>query len=100
MAIKTKTIHVELFGGEQDGYTADIETEGRWPNMFFVHRACDNQRISEARDPQLKRLLNDSLAILAYEFSKADPRDGVKGGKVYRYDRCEARDRALSDPAV
>lgn len=101
--VKEQTIYVQLFGGEQDGFSVETKTvDGKWPDVFYVHRACDNKRISDAErtgDPELIELTN-YLAILAYEFKQADPKEGVKGGKQYRYDRAEHADRKLTDPAL
>ncbi|ACH62080.1 hypothetical protein MYRNA_72 [Mycobacterium phage Myrna] len=100
--VKKKTIYVQLFGGEQDGFEAELELDhgSRWPDMFYVYPVCRTGEIKDARDPELQKLLVDNLSILAYEFHSADPRDGVRGGKIYRYRRCESADKALTDPAV
>lgn len=101
-----KTIFVQLYLGEQDGYTAEIQTEnGIWPSYFYVHRNCDSGRIAEAErvhadDPDVAQLVKDALAVLCYEFTQADPKDGVTGGKQYLYTRCPDHDRAMTDPAV
>ena len=104
--LNEKTIFVKLYLGEQDGHTAEVQTvNGVWPKMFYVHRACDNAMLAEAErryanEPEAFELLKSAAEVLAYEFAQADPKDGVPGGKQYVYSRCEARDRALSDPAV
>lgn len=99
---KTKTIYVQLFGGEQDGFEAELELESgsRWPDRFYVYPVCRTGEIKDARNPELQKMLVDNLSILAYEFDSADPRDGVKGGKIYRYRRRESADKKLTDPAV
>jgi hypothetical protein len=96
-------IYVKLHGGEQDGWDQEIEVEsGTHPELVYVHRASDSTRIADAevRDPRLYEVLRDSLAVLAYSFKKADPKAGVTGGRQYDYERCEAADRKLSDPAI
>lgn len=97
-------IYVKLFGGEKDGYDAVIpKVKGRWPEMFYVHRNCDDKRISDVQHhEQLHEILANTLAILAYKYNKdgSGPKEGVPGGKQYRYDRCEAADKKLTDPAV
>ena len=100
--MKKKTIYVQLFGGEQDGFDADLELEpgSTWPDVFYVYPVCRTGEIKDARDPDLQKILVDSLSILAYRFDSADPRDGVKGGKIYRYKRYAGADKKLSDPAV
>lgn len=97
-----KTIYVKLFGGEQDGWEAEIKTvNGTFPRMFYVHRNKDTGRIKEAEsNPALHELLSNSLAILAYEFRQADPKEGVPGGRQYRYDRCTNADHKLTDPVL
>lgn len=94
-----KTIYVKLFGGEQDGYDCELNIDQRWPDMFYVHRVSDDKRIQDAKDPELKEILANSLAVLAYEFKKADPKESVPGGKQFEYHRCERADRSLKDPA-
>ncbi|QZE10418.1 hypothetical protein SEA_SCOOBYDOOBYDOO_67 [Mycobacterium phage ScoobyDoobyDoo] len=98
--MKKKTIYIQLFGGEQDGFETEMEVDDLWPETFYVYRNCDTKRINDARNPDLKKLLVDNLSILAYRFVSADPRDGVKGGKVYRYERFAGADKSLKDPAV
>lgn len=96
-----KTIYIQLFGGEQDGFEAELELESSlWPDTFYVYPVCRAGEIKDARDPELQALLVDNLSVLAYEFHSADPRDGVRGGKIYRYRRCESADKKLNDPAV
>lgn len=97
-----KTIYVKLFMGEKDGWDAEIQTiDGTFPRMFYVHRNCDDHRIKVAAntDAEIYEILSNSLAILAYEFKQADPKEGVTGGRQYRYDRCESADLSLHDPA-
>lgn len=94
-------IYIKLFGGEQDGWDASIEVAGtKAPKMFYVHRVSDTQQIKDTHDPQLKMILTQSLAILAYEYSGFEVKEGVVGGRQYRYDRCEAADKSLKDPAI
>lgn len=99
---KKRVIYIKLFGGEQDGYDIEheVETETSFPDVIYVHRACDSGRIKDARDPKLKRLLTDSLSILAYRFEQADMKDGVPGGRQYTYVRFAEADKAMSDPAM
>ena len=101
-----KPIYVKLFMGEQDGYdTETLTVNGRFPEHVYVHRICDNGRVAEAQrvyadDPMTAQAVCEALAVLCYQFEKADPKDGVTGGKQYLYKRCPARDRALTDPAL
>lgn len=101
-----KTIFVSLFLGEQDGYETETTTvNGVFPSLLFVHRRCDDARFADAErqyadDPETLQLFKDALSVLAYEFTKADPRDGVTGGKQYTYTRLPSHDRQLTDPAV
>lgn len=99
-----KKIYIQLFGGEQDGWEfKEYEVpSGSIPEMIYIHRASDSPRIADAarRDPRLHMVLANALALLAYKFEKADPKDGVTGGKQYHYVRCEGADRKLSDPAI
>lgn len=96
-------IYIKLFGGEQDGWDGDIPLiEGKYPDMFYIHRVCDAQLLSDAEKTNSGHfeMLTDALSILAYEFVQADPKDGVTGGRQFRYDRCAKADKALSDPAI
>lgn len=101
-----KTIYVKLFMGEQDGFDTETQTiNGRFPEHVYVHRLCDSGKIAEAErvyadDPEVAEAVREALAVLCYQFEKADPKDGVTGGKQYLYKRCPSRDRALTDPAI
>jgi len=94
-------IFIQLFMGEQDGWTSSIDVKnGRPPEMFYVNRACDDERIRKAKDAKVRMILTESLAVLAYEFYQAELKEGVPGGKQYRYRRVEHADRKLTDPAL
>jgi len=101
-----KSIYVKLYLGEQDGYEDTIMTEnGRWPDYFYVHPLSEARQVQDAErehadDKDIVRAIKDSLAVLCYEFTQADPKKEVTGGKQYLYTRCPAHDRAVADPAV
>lgn len=97
-----KKIHIDLFGGEQDGWEFKefFTKSGRRPDVVYVHRACDTQRIKEAPSEELKSILTNSLAVLAYRFDKIKNKDGVTGGKQYRYVRHPDADRSLKEPCL
>jgi len=98
-----KKIYVKLFGGEKDGWSMEVpSTDGQFPDMIWVHRNCDDKLLAdtEKSDPAHFELLTEALSVLAYEFHSADPKDGVTGGKQFRYDRCASADKAMTDPAV
>lgn len=101
-----KSIYVKLYLGEQDGYEDVILTEnGRWPDFFFVHPLNETPQVQKAErehadDKDIVRAIKDALATLCYEFTQADPKAGVTGGKQYLYTRCPAHDRVTSDPAA
>lgn len=101
-----KRIYVKLYLGEQDGYFDEVQTQnGLWPDRLYIHALKDTPRVAEAErvhadDPEAIQAVKDSLAVLCYEFTKADPKEHVTGGKQYTYTRCPAHDRAVADPAV
>lgn len=84
-------VNVELFGGEQDGYRASIELRSRIPDVFYIWRAADNDKISRASGKE-RMVLADKLAVLAYRLD--DQTD-----KQLRYVRHEEADKAI-DPAM
>ena len=99
-----KKIHIALFGGEQDGWEfkefAIPSKTGRRPDVIYVHRACDTDRIRKTKDEGLKMMLASSLAILAYKFEAVVRKENVLGGKQYCYTRFAEADRSLKDPVL
>ena len=92
-------VHIQLFGGEQDGYRTNIDLRGDTPEMFYIWRAIDNEQIATASGKQRMRLA-DKLAVLAYKFVGDEPKPGVPGERELRYARCAASDKKLADPAL
>lgn len=86
-------VQVQLFFGEQDGYRTNIDLRGGTPEMFFVWRAVDNERISAATGKK-RMVLADRLAVLAYKLD-CDPED-----PQLRYIRHAPADKKLPDPAL
>lgn len=92
-------VHIQLFGGEQDGYRTNIDLRGNTPEMFFIWRAIDNEQISTASGKNRMRLA-DRLAVLAYKFVGDEPKPGVSGERELRYARHAEADKKLTDPAL
>lgn len=92
-------VHIQLFGGEQDGYRTNIDLRGERPETFFIWRASDNEQIATASGKQRMRLA-DRLAVLAYKFVGDEPKSGVPGERELRYLRCAESDKKLADPAL
>lgn len=92
-------VHIQLFGGEQDGYRTNVDLRGDTPEMFFIWRAVDNEQIATASGKK-RMILADKLAVLAYKFLGEEPKTGVPGEKELRYTRHAEADKKVSDPAV
>jgi hypothetical protein len=92
-------VHIQLFGGEQDGYRTNIDLRGDTPEMFYIWRAIDNETIATASGKQ-RMVLADKLAVLAYKFVDELARVGVPGDRELRYHRHSESDKKVSDPAV
>lgn len=92
-------VHIQLFGGEQDGYRTNLDMRGEVPEMFFIWRASDSELISMASGRK-RILLADKLAVLAYRLVEQIDRSRVPGGTELRYLRHAASDKKLADPAL
>ena len=92
-------VHIQLFGGEQDGYRTNIDLRGEVPEMFYIWRAADNEAIATSIGKQ-RMVLADRLAILAYRLDGDADRPGVPGGRELRYVRHADSDKKLPDPAL
>lgn len=86
-------VHIQLFGGEQDGYRTNIDLRGDTPEMFYIWRVSDNDQIASANGKR-RMVLADKLAVLAYKL------DGQKDRTNLRYHRHAESDKKLSDPAL
>jgi len=86
-------VHIQLFGGEQDGYRTNIDLRGATPDMFYIWRACDNERVATASGKS-RMVLADKLAVLAYKL------DGRPGRPELRYHRYAEADKKVTDPAL
>ena len=89
-------VHIQLFGGEQDGYRTNIDLRGDVPETFYIWRAIDNETIALATGKK-RMVLADRLSALAYRLEDADNPDGRL---ELRYHRHAAADKKLADPAV
>lgn len=92
-------VHVQLFGGEQDGYRTNIEMRGQTPEMFYIWPAADNERVALATGKR-RTVLADRLAVLAYRLVDDRPRAGGTGIPELCYFRHAEADKKLADPAV
>jgi hypothetical protein len=91
--------HVQLYGGEQDGYRTNIDLRGNTPAMFFIWRASDNETIALATGKK-RMVLADRLAVLAYKFAGEKPKPGVPGDRELRYLRHAESDKKVPDAAL
>ena len=87
-------VHIQLFGGEQDGYRTNIDLRGDVPETFYIWRATDNESIALATGKN-RMVLADKLAVLAYRLD-----DAQDSGTELRYLRHAAADKKLADPAL
>lgn len=92
-------VHIQLFGGEQDGYRTNIDLRGDVPEMFYIWRASDNEQIATCSGKQ-RMVLADKLAVLAYRLNGDGPRPASAGGRELRYVRHAGADKKLPDPAL
>lgn len=92
-------VHIQLFGGEQDGYRTNVDLRGEVPELFFIWRASDNEVISMASGRK-RMLLADKLAVLAYKLTDQVHKPGVANETELRYLRHAAADKKLTDPAL
>lgn len=90
-------VHVQLFGGEQDGYRASVDLRGETPEFFYIWRAVDNEVIALATGKK-RAMLADKLAVLAYRLEDADMPEGKLELRYHRH--AEADKGTLSGPAV
>lgn len=61
---RTKMI---LWGGEKDGWEAEISPDDR-PDIYYVVPYADEHQIIAAKTNQAKLETRDRLAVLAYQF--------------------------------
>lgn len=87
-------ITLHLFGGEQDGYRTNIDLRGDTPEMFYIWRASDSEKISSANGKK-RMVLADKLAVLAYRHDEAASHESE-----LRYVRHAEADKELADPAL
>lgn len=92
-------VHIQLFGGEQDGYRTNIDLRGSTPEMFYIWRAVDNEQIATASGKK-RMMLADKLAVLAYKLRGEEPKTGVPGERELQYERHAESDKKVSDPAL
>jgi hypothetical protein len=90
-------VHIQLFGGEQDGYRANIDLRSTAPEMFYIWRAIDNEAITLASGKK-RMVLATKLAVLAYRLDDTIEIDEAR--TQLRYVRHAAADKKLSDPAM
>lgn len=89
-------VHIQLFGGEQDGYRTNVDLRGSIPEMFYIWRAIDNEAIAAVTGKQ-RMLLADKLAVLAYRLDDEDEQTSLA---ELRYVRHAEADKKLTDPAL
>lgn len=93
-------VHIQLFGGEQDGYRANIDLRSQAPEMFYIWRAIDNEVITLASGKK-RMVLATKLAVLAYRLDDETTPEDDNVRVQLRYVRHSAADKKqLSDPAM
>jgi hypothetical protein len=92
-------VHIQLFGGEQDGYRANIDLRSKAPEMFYIWRAIDNEAITLASGKK-RMVLATKLAVLAYRLDEETKADDDSARIQLRYVRHATADKKLSDPAM
>jgi hypothetical protein len=92
-------VHIQLFGGEQDGYRTNVDLRGEVPELFYIWRATDSEVIAMATGKK-RMLLADKLAVLAYRLTEQKHRPGVPNETELRYVRHADADKKLADPAL
>ena len=93
---------IQLFGGEQDGYTVkiDIGPNGTPPGMFYIWRARDNEKLQKLSGIRRVREAQ-RISVLAYRLDEKQPVSVPGGGgKQYRYSRFADADKPLPNPVV
>lgn len=90
-------VKIHLYGGEQDGYRTTIDLRGNVPEMFYIWRAADSEKIALAAGKK-RMVLADRLAILAYRLDDAENPDGNLELRYRRH--AEADKKLATDPAV
>lgn len=92
-------VNIELFGGEQDGYRTTVDLRGAAPQVFYIWRAADTEKVTSATGKQ-RMVLADRLAVLAYRIDENSCRNSGPGRPELRYTRHAEADKALADPAL
>lgn len=90
-------VPISLYGGEQDGYRTCIDLRGKTPDMFYIWRAADNDKIVAAKGKQ-RMVLADRLSVLAYRFDTTFA--PVGDGPELRYIRHAEADKVLAPDAL
>lgn len=85
------TIRIHLFGGECDGYTAQVANINQ-PELFYAFWPGYEQKIKQTRDVVARIRLKQSLETLAYRYRRID---SVRedGDTVLEYVRDVAADK-------
>lgn len=93
--------HVQLFGGEQDGYRTNIELRGAAPEMFYIWPVASNDKIAKATGKD-RMLLADRLAVLAYRLDESSCRTDAPGSRaeLHYLRHADADKKLATDPAV
>lgn len=88
------SVLVQLYGGEQDGFTARFELTPPAPRFFFVWSMKDAPAIDSAKGEKQRMALKAKLATMAYEFF--DEREAEDGGRELLYRRAEHADKGVT----
>lgn len=89
------TIAIQLVFGEKDGYQEKVEIDSGRPDLVFVWRTEDDQRMKKAKG-DARKVLADKLGVLAYRFKDILDKPDMPGGVEYRYERYPKADKTVS----
>ncbi len=100
MSDEPNKVWVHLYGGEQDGYRKNIELKTTAPKKLYIWHVMDGKKIDDARGKN-QMVLRSKLATMAYElFDEVAIEENGRPETEYRYRRCEAADKVITNPAV
>ena len=88
-------INIQLIGGEKDGYRESLEIEAGRPDLVFIWRTEDDQRIQKVKG-DARKVLVERLGVLAYKFKDMVTKPEMPGGLEFRYERDPKSDKKVT----
>lgn len=84
-------VRMECVGGEQDGLSREL-SPSQIPQIFYAVPSSDQEKITNTKDNEAKRVLRDKLGVLAYKYDplKSNP-------EVFRMVRTPVLDKVPTD---